>query len=137
FQGLRRVWRRDDEFYAEVSLPEDVEADGFGLHPAVLDAGLHALGLADGDTFRGLPFAWSGITLHATGAAGVRIRLTPVGSGVRVAVADGVGAPVATVDSLVLRPVQAHRAGAIADALFDLAWQEIGTPTVVTDPDWA
>ncbi|WP_432905347.1 SDR family NAD(P)-dependent oxidoreductase [Micromonospora matsumotoense] len=137
FRGLRRVWRRGDELYAEVSLPEGVDADGFGLHPAVLDAGLHALGLAEGDTFRGLPFAWSGLTLHATGAAGVRVRLTPVGSGVRVAVADAVGAPVATVDSLVLRPVQVARPGGVADALFDLTWQEIGTPTTTTTPHWA
>ncbi|WP_238324158.1 polyketide synthase dehydratase domain-containing protein, partial [Salinispora pacifica] len=137
FRGLRRVWRRDDEFYAEVNLPENVEADDFGLHPAVLDAGLHTLGLADGDTFRGLPFAWSGITLHATGAAGVRIRLTPVGSGVRVVVADAVGAPVATIDSLVLRPVQAHQTGGTSDALFDLTWQEIDTSAALTDPDWA
>ncbi|WP_240956610.1 type I polyketide synthase, partial [Micromonospora sp. HNM0581] len=137
FRGLRRAWRRDDEFYAEVNLPEDVDADGYGLHPAVLDAGLHALGLADGDTFRGLPFTWSGITLHATGAAGIRVRLTPVDSGVRMAVADAVGAPVATADKLVLRPVQVHRSGGISDALFDLAWQETGTPTAVTDADWA
>ncbi|WP_194820718.1 type I polyketide synthase [Micromonospora sp. S-DT3-3-22] len=137
FRGLRRVWRRGDEFYAEVTLPEGVDADGFGLHPAVLDAGLHALGLAEGDTFRGLPFAWTGLTLHATGAAGVRVRLTPVGSGVRVAVADAVGAPVATVDSLVLRPVQVTRPGGVADALFDLTWQEIGTPTTTAAPHWA
>ncbi|MEV4772925.1 type I polyketide synthase, partial [Micromonospora humida] len=137
FRGLRRVWRRGDEFFAEVTLPEGVDADGFGLHPAVLDAGLHALGLADGDTFRGLPFAWTGLTLHATGAASVRVRLTPVGSGVRVAVADAVGAPVATVDSLVLRPVQVTRPGGVADALFDLTWQEIGTPTGTVVPAWA
>ncbi|QDY07369.1 SDR family NAD(P)-dependent oxidoreductase [Micromonospora sp. HM134] len=137
FRGLRRVWRRGDEFYAEVTLPEGVDADGFGLHPAVLDAGLHALGLAEGDTFRGLPFAWTGLTLHATGAAGVRVRLTPVGSGVRVAVADAVGAPVATVDSLVLRPVQVTRPGGVADSLFDLTWQEIGTPTTTAAPQWA
>ncbi|MFY1627604.1 SDR family NAD(P)-dependent oxidoreductase [Micromonospora sp. WMMD735] len=137
FRGLRRVWRRGDEFFAEVTLPEGVDADGFGLHPAVLDAGLHALGLAEGDTFRGLPFAWTGLTLHATGAAGVRVRLTPVGSGVRVAVADAVGAPVATVDSLVLRPVQVTRPGGVADALFDLTWPEIGTPTGTVVPAWA
>ncbi|GHJ09220.1 polyketide synthase [Micromonospora humidisoli] len=137
FRGLRRVWRRGDEFFAEVTLPEGVDADGFGLHPAVLDAGLHALGLADGDTFRGLPFAWTGLTLHATGAAGVRVRLTPVGSGVRIAVADAVGAPVATVDSLVLRPVQATRPGGVADALFDLTWPEIGTLTGTVVPSWA
>ncbi|WP_229890367.1 polyketide synthase dehydratase domain-containing protein, partial [Streptomyces griseomycini] len=46
FQGLRAAWRRGDEVFAEVALPEGVSAEGFGLHPALLDAALHAIGLA-------------------------------------------------------------------------------------------
>ena len=45
FQGLRAVWRRGDEVFAEVSLAEDQQRDGassFGVHPALLDAALHA-----------------------------------------------------------------------------------------------
>ena len=47
FRGLRRAWRRGDEVYAEVSLPEQARlaAEDFGLHPAVFDAALHAIGL--------------------------------------------------------------------------------------------
>ncbi|MEU4303870.1 polyketide synthase dehydratase domain-containing protein, partial [Kitasatospora aureofaciens] len=47
FQGLRGVWRSGDEVFAEVALPEDGagEAGRFGLHPALLDAALHALGV--------------------------------------------------------------------------------------------
>ncbi|MGC4792444.1 polyketide synthase dehydratase domain-containing protein, partial [Micromonospora sp. DT178] len=33
FQGLRAVWRAERDVYAEVTLSEQVEADGFGLHP--------------------------------------------------------------------------------------------------------
>src|SRR6185369_10083575 len=47
FQGLRAVWKRGDELFAEVQLPEGLvkEAGLFGLHPALLDAAFHALAL--------------------------------------------------------------------------------------------
>ncbi|CAM5606793.1 3-ketoacyl-CoA thiolase [Streptomyces antimycoticus] len=45
FQGLRKAWRRGGEVFAEVALDEGTaeEAAAFGLHPALLDAALHAL----------------------------------------------------------------------------------------------
>lgn len=43
FRGLRRCWRRGDDLYAEVTLPEGLDTEGFGVHPALLDASLHAL----------------------------------------------------------------------------------------------
>ena len=48
FQGLRSVWRRGDEVFAEVGIPEEhrKEADRFGLHPVLLDAALQAAHLA-------------------------------------------------------------------------------------------
>ena len=72
FRGLRAAWRRGDEVFAEVALPEaEPSARGFGLHPALLDAVLHAAALA-GDGQAGdsmlLPFAWRGVQLHAAGA---------------------------------------------------------------------
>ncbi|KMS65845.1 polyketide synthase, partial [Streptomyces leeuwenhoekii] len=48
FQGLRSVWRQGDDVYAEVALPEGADTDGFGVHPALLDSALHAVGLAGG-----------------------------------------------------------------------------------------
>ena len=44
FQGLRSVWRLEDEIYAEITLPESEQAaaGSYGLHPALLDAALHA-----------------------------------------------------------------------------------------------
>src|SRR5690606_26405773 len=74
FQGLRAAWRSGTDVYAEVSLPEAVAADAgaYGLHPALLDAALHALAVAaptreSGEPVR-LPFSWSGVTLHAAAA---------------------------------------------------------------------
>ncbi|MCZ0973667.1 polyketide synthase dehydratase domain-containing protein [Streptomyces albulus] len=63
FRGLRAVWRRDTEIYAEVALPDGVtDADAFGLHPALFDAVLHGtlFASADGDDRSLLPFAWNG-----------------------------------------------------------------------------
>ncbi|WP_338399812.1 type I polyketide synthase [Streptomyces caatingaensis] len=149
FQGLTGAWRLGDDVYAEVALPEDAGAEAFGLHPALLDAALHAVALdaADGteateatggtDTADGsaggpqLPFAWSDVALHAVGASTLRVRLSPAGTdGVSLAVADATGAPVATVGSLVLRAVAAgDLAGAAApahvDSLFHVEWPTV------------
>ena len=48
FQGLRAAWRRGDDVFAEVALPEDgvTRPAGFGLHPALLDAALARVTLA-------------------------------------------------------------------------------------------
>ncbi|MEU3416808.1 SDR family NAD(P)-dependent oxidoreductase, partial [Streptomyces sp. NPDC006658] len=78
FQGLRAVWRRGDEVYAEVAVPGTT--DGFGLHPALSDAALHALALRAGAEERmTLPFAWSGAELYAPGATALRVRIAPAG----------------------------------------------------------
>ncbi|MGC9382921.1 polyketide synthase dehydratase domain-containing protein, partial [Streptomyces sp. MH13] len=74
FQGLRSVWRRGGDVFAEVRLPESAEAEAgaFGVHPALLDAALHALGVSGTDSADGeakLPFSWQGVTLHAVGAS--------------------------------------------------------------------
>nr|WP_285440641.1 type I polyketide synthase [Streptomyces lydicamycinicus] len=126
FQGLRAAWRRGAEVYAEVALPEEPGADAakFALHPALLDAALQTVGLL-GDAVSGLPFAWTGVRLHAVGATALRVRLAPAGDGgVQVLVADETGAPVATIDSLVTRPVPAEQLGSSTrrGALYELAW---------------
>ncbi|MDW4903718.1 polyketide synthase dehydratase domain-containing protein, partial [Streptomyces californicus] len=74
FRGLRAAWRRGDEVYAEVAL--DAAPAGFGLHPALLDAALHGIGLGSflGDGAH-VPFSWSGVTLAATGATAARVRI--------------------------------------------------------------
>ncbi|WP_244951197.1 type I polyketide synthase, partial [Streptomyces sporangiiformans] len=139
FQGVRAAWRRGDEVFAEVTLPEEQRAPAarFGVHPALLDAALHPVGLglldvgADGAQAL-LPFSWSGVSLYATGATALRVRLSPAGArGVAVHVADEQGAPVASVDVLVLRPVADGGAGQPArahESLFDLRWRPVTTP---------
>ena len=81
FRGLRALWRRGREIFAEVTVGEGVTVRGFGIHPVVLDAALHAWGVADGGDATMLPFSWQGVCLHAAGAQRVRVRIAPVGTG--------------------------------------------------------
>ncbi|WTU94872.1 type I polyketide synthase (plasmid) [Streptomyces sp. NBC_00053] len=144
FQGLRSVWRQGDDVYAEVALPEGADVEGFGVHPALLDSALHAVGLAAGVASEtdeggspGLPFAWSGVSLSAVGARVLRVRIVRSGSGVSLLLADGTGAHVASVESLALRPVTAEQlrgagGGDVArDALFRVEWSVLAVPADV------
>ncbi|HEY8984094.1 MAG TPA: SDR family NAD(P)-dependent oxidoreductase [Streptomyces sp.] len=121
FQGLRAAWRRGEETFAEVALDEADADTAFGLHPALLDAALHTLAI-DTDTSRALlPFAWRGVTLWATGASRLRVRVAPVeDDAVSVSVADDTGAPVAAVDALVTRAAVPRTDR--QESLFRVAW---------------
>ncbi|MER7407943.1 type I polyketide synthase [Streptomyces sp. NPDC000070] len=115
FQGVGAVWRRGDDVFAEVRLPASHtwEAGRFGLHPALFDAALHApllAGSADTSTVR-VPFAWSGVSLHASAATELRVRVTSLGPDtVSLTLADPSGRLVARVDSLTTRELPADRA---------------------------
>ncbi|WAP60613.1 SDR family NAD(P)-dependent oxidoreductase [Streptomyces sp. S465] len=139
FRGLRAAWRRGDELFAEVALPEEArtQAGRFGVHPALLDAALHVWSVhhdTDTDTKTGgvrLPFVWSGVSLYAVGASVVRVRLVPAGDGgVSVVVADEAGVAVASADALVTRPVGegdfAASAGA-GESLYRVEWVAAST----------
>ncbi|MCX5414070.1 type I polyketide synthase [Streptomyces sp. NBC_00059] len=147
FQGLKTVWQRGEEVFAEVTLPEEARADAgrFGFHPALLDASLHAVlltGSSGSDEEEGaedngrtmLPFSWSGVALHAVGAADVRVRLVQQGSVSLIEVADGEGGPVLSVQALTARAVDPDQlrgtdAGGV-DPLHHLDWTaEFAVPT--------
>ena len=142
FHGLRAVWRRGEEAFAEVALTEQerARAESFGVHPALFDAALHALaGSALGERLGGgegplLPFAWSGVSLRAVGASALRVRLAPAGErGVAVTLADEAGGVVASVDSLALRALPAAAvgggAGAHRQSLFAVEWAPLAAAT--------
>ncbi|MFE9069007.1 type I polyketide synthase, partial [Streptomyces violaceusniger] len=138
FQGLKAVWTRDGEVgevFAEAALPEEqTEAAGrFGIHPALLDAALHASNYClpgEPGSRMLLPFAWNGIRLHATGATSVRVhaRYTEDG-GLSVVLVDAAGGLVASIGSLVLREVDAAQLEALTstsvnDSLWTVTWTE-------------
>ncbi|WP_179199043.1 acyltransferase domain-containing protein, partial [Streptomyces alboverticillatus] len=143
FQGVREVWLRGDEVFAEVALPEEEEgrAARFGLHPALLDAALQSMavrvfaaqGKGDGsaEAPARLPFSWSGVTLAASGAGLLRVHLRPTGTdGVALSATDGDDAPVISVERLVMRALQqeqfaAPAASAGQDSLYRLEWTRL------------
>ncbi|MGW2488157.1 SDR family NAD(P)-dependent oxidoreductase [Streptomyces sp. NPDC001606] len=137
FQGLRRLWRHGEELYAEIALPEPEASDAaaFGLHPALLDAALHAAVPAEGtgasaDGTAALPFAFSGVRLYRSGAAAARVRLRPAGAGaVSLTVTDAADQPVMVIDSLVFRPVHAGQlAAGRRDHLYRTDWVPVPAP---------
>ncbi|MBV8541321.1 MAG: SDR family NAD(P)-dependent oxidoreductase, partial [Pseudonocardiales bacterium] len=139
FRGLRRVWRRGDEVFAEVALSDDQwqAAAEFGLHPALLDAALHASTFCAGQTPTAgrplLPFAWNGISLYSSGASTLRVRAAPTSSGgVSLMVADHTGQPVAAIGSLLLRPMTTEQSSvprrAVQESLFRVEWVERPVP---------
>lgn len=108
---MRAAWRCGQDVYAEVAL-RDTAAEHFplGLHPALLDAALSTARLATGPSAgRGQPplvTEWSGITLHATGARTLRVRLTPDDrGGFTLAATDEIGQTVITIGSFAHRPL--------------------------------
>jgi len=127
FRGLTGVWRADGDVYAEVTLPEG-GADGFGVHPAVLDSVLHALEMVDGEASASgprVPFAWTDVSVFADAATTVRARLHPLDSGVAITVADVEGRPVLTAGSLVSRELSAVAPGT---PLYRVEWTPITLP---------
>jgi polyketide synthase 12 len=145
FQGLTAVWRRGDEVFAEIRLPQEQHADAaqFGVHPALLDAALHSVSLAgeggldqsgDGERRGLVPFSWGGVQLAGGGVRTLRVRLRPAGQNtVAVLATDEGGQVVASVDELVLRLVsagqlRAARAGAYHRSLFGVEWTPLAVP---------
>ncbi|WP_446423354.1 type I polyketide synthase [Kitasatospora purpeofusca] len=137
FRGLTTAWRRGEEIFTEVRLPEDQHrsASAFGVHPALLDAALQGLFLRarpetgpDPDPDRpsaGLPFSWGGVRLHASGATALRVRLGfgPDGS-TSIHATDPNGLPVASVEALAVRPIDldALRPGGGPESLYRVQW---------------
>ncbi|MEU4213589.1 SDR family NAD(P)-dependent oxidoreductase, partial [Streptomyces sp. NPDC026206] len=131
FQGLRAVWARGDEAFAEVGLPAGTagDAEHFGLHPALLGTVVHTAGLAgvgDDEDAVLLPASWSGVSLHATGASQLRVRVVKLDEqSVSVTAVDAAGAPVLSVESLALHAPatgSAPASGSGRDPLFRVEW---------------
>ncbi|MGV9856959.1 type I polyketide synthase, partial [Streptomyces sp. NPDC003442] len=147
FQGLRAVWTRDGEVFAEAALPEEQsEAAGrFGIHPALLDAALHASNYClpgEPGSRMLLPFAWNDIRLQATGATSVRVhaRYTE-DTGLSVALVDAAGGLVASIGSLILREVDAEQlegltSTSLNDALWTVTWTEHSAITATDEVPW-
>lgn len=96
FRGVAHMWRGDNETLGEIRLPAGLTADGYALHPALLDASFHpglllstlpGLGTAEDDGGAGdiyIPVGLEQYTVHQTGAerlwSHVALRPSPSGT---------------------------------------------------------
>ncbi|MEU4270702.1 SDR family NAD(P)-dependent oxidoreductase [Streptomyces sp. NPDC026092] len=142
FRGLRTLWSRASEsaesaenkagvaeVFAEVELPEGVDAAGFAVHPALLDAATQAVLAAEPDDSPVLlPFSWSGVTVRPSAARVLRVRAARVGGDeVRLTATTTDGTPVVELSALRLRPASADQlraatAAGTRDARFRVDW---------------
>ncbi|MCW3845354.1 type I polyketide synthase, partial [Micromonospora yasonensis] len=147
FQGVRRAWRAGDDLYAEVALPEPAATDGYGIHPALLDAPLHLAvdALVAREPGRlWLPFSWSGVRrIGPTRTTSARVRLTWRGPhDIGLTVHDDSGRVIVSVDSLAFQPVTAAQLDASRQTydgrLWRLDWVPVALPAGPATTDrWA
>ncbi|WP_280275848.1 type I polyketide synthase [Nocardia wallacei] len=129
FRGVRAAWRHGERSFAEVALPgaADTDASAYAVHPALLDAATHPALLEGGDLV--LPFAWTGVTLHASHASELRATGIRQGPGrMSLRAVDPSGNPVLTVESVIGRPFtpdQLNASGQVRGALFTTVWQPV------------
>jgi acyl transferase domain-containing protein/acyl carrier protein len=140
FQGLKALSRGPGEALAEVTLPPGLDADAYGIHPALLDAALQSVIAAAALDGAGvpLPFEIARFDVRRPGASSalVHVRLdTKATDGVAadVVLMTETGAVVAQVEGLRLRrgDISAARAarGALPDAFYRLDWTATDAPT--------
>ncbi|MEV4178891.1 SDR family NAD(P)-dependent oxidoreductase [Nonomuraea sp. NPDC049709] len=126
FQGLRAVWRRGEELFADVSLPDEVDVAGFGIHPALLDSMFHPLLVADGTEGLRVPFELRGVRLLAAEARTLRVRLAKAGDdGYAIEAADAAGRLAFSLASVRTRPMPSGAlAGPAGPVSYGVDWVE-------------
>ncbi|MGW9206913.1 SDR family NAD(P)-dependent oxidoreductase [Embleya sp. NPDC055664] len=109
FQGLTALWRDGDDLYAEIRLPDDADPTGHAIHPALLDAALHPLLLAEaGAEEIRLPFTFGGIRLSPDFVRGTHAHAHITATGDHehaITLTDDAGRRVATVATVTTRPI--------------------------------
>ncbi|MEU1790790.1 SDR family NAD(P)-dependent oxidoreductase, partial [Streptomyces sparsogenes] len=121
FRGLRGVWHRGQEIFAEAELTESAAGDAarYCVHPVLVDAAAQP---AEGAS----PVAFTGVEPHATGATAVRIRLRPAGpDAVELLLTDPTGRPVLTVERMTTRPLDTSEVAGTPHALsslYEVSW---------------
>ncbi|MEU6392286.1 AMP-binding protein [Streptomyces sp. NPDC046939] len=139
----RGVWRRDDEMFVEVSLPDWAAGqERPALHPALLDAAL-AGAVRHTGADDAVPVRWRDVSLHAEGASVLRVRLRRAADGTwDVEAADGAGDPVLDARAVVCAPLVTGdvrtASAAQQDGLFEESWADVDLPRVASrEGRWA
>ncbi|MFD7842654.1 SDR family NAD(P)-dependent oxidoreductase [Nocardia sp. NPDC059764] len=126
FRGVRSLWARAGEAFAEIALPDSVrdQAGEFGIHPALLDSALHAILLgglipAPPNGSVAVPFSWEHVGLRGIGSNALRVHARVSDSGgerISLTFTDQAGSPVGEVGALTLRAIAA---GALTESRRD------------------
>jgi mycoketide-CoA synthase len=140
FQGLRAVWRRDADLFAEVELPNGVRADAgrFTLHPVLLDVAIRPMfvDVVVSGQVR-IPFSINRMQVHRSGASALRVRVTVQGEEFSFSAVDPTGQPVLSIGALALRPVSSGQLAAgrqsTTDSLLRICWSPVAAPSGVRD----
>ena len=145
FRGLTAMWRRGDELFAEVSVPEGAQRrrPGRASRCCWIRRCMRSCWPRARSRWRcrSRGRRWR-CTRRARRAA--RVRIAPTGpSSVSIELADGLGLPVLSVGSMVARPVtpqqlQAAIGGNRAGELFEVSWSpstEQRSDTGAADPE--
>ncbi|MCM6778879.1 SDR family NAD(P)-dependent oxidoreductase [Nocardia sp. CDC159] len=134
FQGVRAVWRRGAELFAEVSSP--TAPPGYLVHPGILDAAFHPALLSPGPDAAAdgvvLPFAWTRVRLRGGATRTLRVRLHRVDAQtVAMTGADTSGRVVVSVGSVTSRPVSAAQLAPARRAqgagLYEMRWEPLSS----------
>lgn len=139
FRAVRRAWRSDDgAVVAELALDERTaaEVDRYGMHPALFDAALHSLVLAEAATLRGelfLPVAFRDVRFGASGAASARVRgevfarsSESIQASVTVWSAEGdLILEVGRMECKRVVPADIRPRGVVDDLLFSVEWKSL------------
>nr|AFJ05078.1 PKS [Streptomyces platensis] len=131
FHGTKALWERDGDLFAEVVLPEG-QPRGFGIHPALLDAALHALPITGSLYEAGevrLPFSFNSVSLFSSDARRLRVRIRAEADSAAVWITDDAGSPVLAMEGLILRSIeraQLEAAGATGrTGWFSVTWRQL------------
>ncbi|HEY8980386.1 MAG TPA: type I polyketide synthase [Streptomyces sp.] len=131
FQGVRALWRRGEELFAELRLPEEAPGGfaGAGLHPVLGDAALHALAFTGPASAEGevrLPFVWRDVWAGDRQDTEAYARLVPEGQDVVVEVSSLDGEPMFR-GTLGMRTVALRElTGAVpTDSVLRVRWVEV------------
>jgi acyl transferase domain-containing protein/acyl carrier protein len=143
FRAVRGLWRRGEELFAELRLPEEAPGGftGPGLHPVLGDAALHALALTEErpDGQVGLPFVWHDVWAGDGHTPHAYAHLAPGGpDAYTVTLSTAEGEPFFR-GTLGLRTVALRDlTGAVpTDSAYRMRWTDIEDPAAAPAPKWA
>ncbi|WP_269475296.1 type I polyketide synthase [Nocardia wallacei] len=136
FQNLTAAWSADATLYVEVrpAQRQRARAEGFAVHPALVDSILHALLLTGTDQDTVLPYAIGSARILPRRTDELRATITPAGPDrYHVRATDRDGNPVADFRDLLLRPVTKHGLRSMlataARHAFRIRWQPVDLDT--------